>query len=70
MTDYIKEPHTTIFTGPTKCGKIHLVLDFIEKEYNKHFNYIVIIFLRLQYNKTYHSRDWIKNDRVWFIEPP
>ena len=27
MTDYIKEPHTTIFTGPTGFGKIHLVLD-------------------------------------------
>ena len=71
MTDYIKEPHTTIFTGPTKCGKTHLVLDLIEKEYNKHFDYIIIICPTLRYNKTYHSRDWIKNDeRVWFIEPP
>ena len=39
MTDYIKEPHATIFTGRTKCGKTHLVLDLIEKEYNKHFDY-------------------------------
>ena len=31
MTDYIKEPHTTIFTGPTGCGKSHLVLDLIEE---------------------------------------
>ena len=31
MTDYLKEPHTTIFTGPTGCGKTHLVLDLIEK---------------------------------------
>ena len=43
MTDYIKKPHTTIFTGPTGCGKTHLVLDLIEKEYNKHFDYIIII---------------------------
>ena len=71
MADYIKESHTTIFTGPTKCGKTHLVLDLIEKEYNEHFDYIIIICLTLQYNKTCHSRDWIKNDdRVWFIEPP
>ena len=56
---------------PTKCGKTHLVLDLIEKEYNKHFDYIIIICPTLRYNKTYHSRDWIKNDdRVWFIEPP
>ena len=33
MAGYIKELHTTIFTGPTGCGKIHLVLDLTEKEY-------------------------------------
>ena len=39
MIDYIKEPHKKIFTCPTGCGKTHLVLDLIEKEYNKHFDY-------------------------------
>ena len=43
MTAYIKEPHTTIFTGPAGCGKTHLVLHLTEKEYNKHFDYIIII---------------------------
>ena len=43
MTGYIKEPHKAIFTGPTGCGKTHLVLDMIEKECNKHFDYIIII---------------------------
>ena len=47
MTGYIKEPRTTIFTGPTGCGKTDLVLDLIEKEYNKHFDYIIIISLTL-----------------------
>ena len=70
MTDYIKEPHTTIFTGPTRCGKTHLVLDLIEKEYNKHFDYIIIICPTLRWNKTYDVRDWIKNDdKVWLIVP-
>ena len=46
MTDYIKEPHRAIFTGQTKCGKTHLVLDLIEKEYSKHFDYIIIIVQR------------------------
>ena len=70
MTDYIKKPHTTIFTGPTGCGKTHLVLDLIEKEYNKHFDYIIIICPTLWWNKTYHSKDWIKNDdNVWIIDP-
>ena len=40
MTDYIKEPHAAIFTGTMGCGKTHLVLELIEKEYNKHFDYI------------------------------
>ena len=70
MTDYIKEPHTTIFTGPTVCGKINLVLDLIEKWYNKYFDYIIIISATLRWNKTYHSKNWIKNDyKVWLREP-
>ena len=67
MTGYIKEPHTSMFTGPTSCGKIQLVLDLIEKEYNKHFNYIIVICLTLRWNETY-SKDWIKNDdKVWLV---
>ena len=69
MTDYIKEPHTTVFTSPTGCGNIHLVLGLIEKEYKKHFDYIIAICPTLRWNKTYHSKDWIKNDdAVWLIE--
>ena len=53
MTDYIKE-------------KTHLVLNLIEKEYNKQF-----LCPTLRYNKTCHSKEWIKNDnKVWLIEPP
>ena len=71
MIDYIKEPHTVIFTGPTGCGKTNLVLDLIEKEYNKHFDYIVIICPTLrENNKTYHAKEWIKNDdNVWLVDP-
>ena len=70
MTTYIKDPHTTIFTISTGCGKAHLVFDLIEKEYNKHFDYIIIICPMLRWNKTYHDRYWIKNDdKVWFVEP-
>ena len=70
MTGYIKEPHTAIFTGQTGCGKTHLVLELIEKEYNKHFDFIVIIFPTLQKNSTYHAKEWIKNDDdVWLVDP-
>ena len=50
--------------------KFHLVFDLIEKECNKHLNYIIIICPTLQWNKTCHSKACIKNDdKVWFIEP-
>ena len=70
MTGYIKKPHTSIFIGQTGCGKTHLVLELIEKEYNKHFDYIVIICPTLRENSTYHAKEWIKNDdKVWLVDP-
>ena len=69
MIGYIKEPHTSIFIGQTGCGKTHLFLEFIEKEYNKHYDYIIIICPTLQENtKTYHAKEWIKNDDVWLVD--
>ena len=66
---YVKDPHTTIFTGQTCCGKTHLILDLIEKEHNKHFDYIIIICPTLRWNKTYHAKSWIKNDeKVWLVD--
>ena len=63
MTGYIKKSHTAIFTGRIGCGKTHLVLDLIEKEYKKHFDYLLIICPTLRDNNTtYHSKDWLKND--------
>ena len=70
MTGHIKKPHTAMFIGQTGCGKTHLVLNLIENEYKKHFNYIIIICPTLRDNATYLSRNWVKNDdKVWLIEP-
>ena len=42
----------------------------IENQYNKHFDYIIIIYPTLRWNKTYHSKNWLKNDdKFWLIEP-
>ena len=53
------------------CGKTHLVLELIEIEYNKHFDYIIIICPTLrENNKTYHAKEWIKSDdNVWLVDP-
>ena len=71
MTGHIKKPHTAIFIGQTGCEKTHLALDLIGKEYNKHFDYIIIICPALrENNKTYHAKEWIKNDdNVWLVDP-
>ena len=70
MTGYIKKPHTSIFIGQTGCGKTHLVLELIWKQYNNHFDYIVIICSTLRENDTYHSKEWIKNDdSAWLVDP-
>ena len=70
MTDFIKKPHTSMFIGQAGCGKTHLVLELIEKEYKKNFDYIVIICPTLRENSTYHAKEWIKdNDKVWLVEP-
>ena len=69
MTGYVKKPHAVIFIGQTGCGKTHLVLELIEKEYNKHFDYIIIC-TTLPENDTYHAKKGVKNDdQVWLVEP-
>ena len=56
--------------GQTGCGKTCLLLELIEKEYNKHFDFIVIICPTLQENSTYHLKEWIKtDDNVWLVDP-
>ena len=70
MTEYIKEPLTAMFIGQTKCGKTHLVLELIENQCNKHFDYIIIICPTIRWNKIYHSRDWFEtDDKVWLAGP-
>ena len=70
MIDDIKEPQTSIFIGQTGCGKTHLVLELIEKEYIKHFDHIIICPTLRENNKTYHAKEQIKNDdSVWLVDP-
>ena len=70
MTDYVKNPHTAIFSGPTSCGKTQRVLDLIEKEYKHHFENIVILCPTIQWNKTYLERSWVWKDNYVFLFEP
>ena len=70
MINYVKEPHTAIFSGPTSCGKTQRVLDLIETEYNHHFENVIILCPTLRWNKTYLERGYIwKDDDVYPVEP-
>ena len=70
MIEYIKQPDTAMFIGQAECGKTHLVLELIENQYNKHFDYIITICPTLRENSTFHAKGWIRNDdKVWFVEP-
>ena len=73
MINYVIDPHTTIFSGPTNCGKTQRVLDLIEKEYEHHFENIVILCPTIRWNRTYIERPWIwrlgYDDYVFVFEP-
>jgi hypothetical protein len=70
MINYVKDPHTLIFSGPTSCGKTQKVLDLIEQEYKHHFENIVILCPTLRWNATYLERPWVwKDDYVFCFEP-
>lgn len=43
-----KNQHTATFTSFKGCGKSILLLDLIEREHNKHFDYSIIIYPTLR----------------------
>ena len=70
MTNYIQDSHAAIFTGPTSCRKSDLVLDFIEKQYDSRFHYIIITCQKLWWNKVYRNKVWKRHDdNAWLTEP-
>ena len=71
----VQELHTAIFTGSTGCAKSYVILEQINKEYDKHFDYIIIIIIiiicpMLWLNETQFNNDWIRqDDNAWLTEP-
>ena len=68
--EFMKDPHTALFVGPTGAGKTHLALNFLETEYRECYDFIVIICPTLRYNQTYRGRRWFwKDPYVILVEP-
>ena len=61
----MKEPHTALFVAPTRVGKIHLALNLLEKEYQNHFDFIIILvhYNFCTYNSCTFQYDFVKTQR-------
>ena len=67
---FMKELHTALFVAQTRVGKTHSALNLLEKEYKSHFDFIIIICLKLKHNSAYRSRSWVWSDpEVILINP-
>ena len=56
-----------IITGMTGCGKTYYLLNFIEKNYKNHFDYIIIC-PTISWNKTYENLKYINDPDTIVIE--
>ena len=57
-----KRAHSAIICGATDCGKTEFVLDLLETEYQRFFDYIIIICPTWMHNKAYLNRPWFFKD--------
>ena len=71
MTKKNQRPLTSHIHWPYKVWKKNnRVLGLTKKEYNKYFDYIIIICPTLRCNKTYCNKNWITHkDNLQLIEP-
>jgi len=70
MNNYVKTPHTAIFTAPTLRGKTTCVLDLLEGPYLNHFDKIIVLCKTIKRNTTYLDRPWVIRDKnVSLVNP-
>ncbi len=65
---YVETPFNMMIVGMTNCGKTYYLLEMIEKEYFRHFEYIFLICPTYKRNKTY--QEWIYKDSERFYPIP
>ncbi len=71
MTDanetYVETPFNMMIVGMTNCGKTYYLLEMIEKEYFRHFEYIFLICPTYNWNKTYQEWEYKNSERFYPI---
>ena len=64
----METPFNMIINGMTGCGKTYYLLNFLERNYMNHFEYIVIICLTFSWNKTYQGWKFLKDSLKDFLK--
>ena len=67
---YCDVPFNMLISGMTDCGKTYYVLDLLEHDFMKTFDYIVIFCPSIEMNKTYKDRKWVEHDKYIYVYPP
>ena len=57
-------PFNMIICGMTNCGKTFYLLNMLEKQYSKHFDYIILICSTFSWNNTYQNWEYINDSDV------
>ena len=65
---YVETPFNMIIVGMTNCGKTYYLLEMIENDYFRHFDYIFLICPTFNWNKTYQK--WFYKDSERFYPIP
>ena len=64
---YVETPFNMMIVGMTNCGKTYYLLEMIEKEYFRHFEYIFLICPTYNWNKAYQEWEYKDSERFYPI---
>ena len=64
----METPFNTIICGMTNCGETYYLLNMTEKDYNRHFDYIILICPTYTWNKTYQEWKYINDPDFIAVE--
>ena len=63
----METPFNMMIVGMTGCGKTYYLLEMIEREYFRHFDYIFLICPTYNWNKTYQEWEYKDSERFYPI---
>ena len=63
----METPFNMIICGMTNCGKTFYLLNMLETQLRKHFDYIILIFPTFSWNETYQQWKYINDSDLFAI---